>query len=177
MTFSPSAIDRAKGKHEAPSIVLSNGPNIRTTLFVSGCTNNCEGCFNKDLQDFNYGNKWTREVENEFIEYVKDTNVKGVNILGGEPMDQIHDNDLLNLLKRIKDETKKNIWLWSGYLYENIINDKKKFDILSLVDIIVDGKFEIDKRDISLKYRGSSNQRVIDVLESLKRNKIIELEI
>ncbi|WP_411168225.1 anaerobic ribonucleoside-triphosphate reductase activating protein [Clostridium sp. MB05] len=156
---------------------VSNGPNIRTTLFVSGCTNNCEGCFNKELQNFNYGNKWTKEVENEFIEYIKDPNVKGVNILGGEPMDQIHDRDLINLLKRIKEETGKSIWLWSGYLYEDIIKDNNRREILSLVDIIVDGRFEIDKRDISLRYRGSSNQRVIDVLQSLKNNKVIEIEL
>jgi anaerobic ribonucleoside-triphosphate reductase activating protein len=156
---------------------VSNGPNIRTTLFVSGCTNNCEGCFNKELQNFNYGNKWTKEVENEFIEYIKDPNVKGVNILGGEPMDQIHDRDLINLLKRIKEETGKSIWLWSGHLYEDIIKDNNRREILSLVDIIVDGRFEIDKRDISLRYRGSSNQRVIDVLQSLKNNKVIEIEL
>ncbi|GAA0087033.1 anaerobic ribonucleoside-triphosphate reductase activating protein [Clostridium sp. CTA-7] len=156
---------------------VSNGPNIRTTLFVSGCTNNCEGCFNKELQNFNYGNRWTKEVENEFIEYIKDPNVKGVNILGGEPMDQIHDRDLINLLKRVKEETGKSIWLWSGYLYEDIIKDNNRREILSLVDIIVDGRFEIDKRDISLRYRGSSNQRVIDVLQSLKNNKVIEIEL
>ncbi|MDI9216467.1 MULTISPECIES: anaerobic ribonucleoside-triphosphate reductase activating protein [Clostridium] len=156
---------------------VSNGPGIRTTLFVSGCTNNCEGCFNKDLQDFNYGDKWTKETEEEFIEYVKNPNVKGVNILGGEPMDQIQDKDLLNLLKRIKEETKKSIWLWSGYLYEDIIKNENRLSILSSVDVLIDGRFEIDKRNISLKYRGSSNQRVIDVLKSLEKNEVIEIQL
>lgn len=156
---------------------VSNGPGIRTTLFVSGCTNNCEGCFNKDLQDFNYGDKWTKETEEEFIEYVKNPNVKGVNILGGEPMDQIQDKDLLNLLKRIKEETKKSIWLWSGYLYEDIIKNENRLSILSSVDVLIDGRFEIDKRNISLKYRGSSNQRVIDVLKSREKNEVIEIQL
>ncbi|EEH97327.1 anaerobic ribonucleoside-triphosphate reductase activating protein [Clostridium tertium] len=156
---------------------VSNGPGIRTTLFVSGCTNNCEGCFNKDLQDFNYGDKWTKETEEEFIGYVKNPNVNGVNILGGEPMEQIQDKDLFNLLKRIKEETKKSIWLWSGYLYEDIIKNEDRLSILSLVDVLIDGRFEIDKRNISLKYRGSSNQRVIDVLKSLEKKEVVEIQL
>ncbi len=156
---------------------VSNGPGIRTTLFVSGCTNNCEGCFNKDLQDFNYGDKWTKETEEEFIGYVKNPNVKGVNILGGEPMEQIQDKDLFNLLKRIKEETKKSIWLWSGYLYEDIIKNENRLSILSLADVLIDGRFEIDKRNMSLKYRGSSNQRVIDVLKSFEKKEVVEIQL
>ena len=91
---------------------VTNGPGIRTTLFVSGCTHNCEGCFNKEQQDFNYGNKFTKETEDEFIQLTKNKQIKGVNILGGEPMQQIMDDTLLNLLKRIKLETDKPIWLW-----------------------------------------------------------------
>ncbi len=155
---------------------VSNGPGVRATLFVSGCTNNCAGCFNKDLQDFDYGNKWTKEVEDEFIKQIKNPNVVGVNILGGEPMDQIKDKCLPNLLKRIKEETNKSIWLWSGYIYEDIINCRKKSEILSYVDVLVDGRFELDKRNISLKYRGSWNQRVIDIIRSKENNKVIELE-
>lgn len=155
---------------------VSNGPGIRATLFVSGCTNGCKGCFNTELQDFNYGNKWTKEIEDEFISQVKNSNIVGVNILGGEPMDQIKDESLLKLLKRIKEETEKSIWLWSGYLYEDIISCDKKNEILSYVDVLIDGRFEEDKRNISLKYRGSSNQRIIDVLKTKESNKIIELE-
>lgn len=156
---------------------VSNGPGIRTTLFVSGCTNNCEGCFNKELQDFNYGDKWTKEKEDEFLSFVKNENVVGVNILGGEPMDQVKDKDLHNLLKRIKEETSKSIWLWSGYIYEDIISNSNKNEILTYVDVLIDGRFQIDKRNISLKYRGSSNQRVIDIAKSKKYNKVVELEI
>lgn len=156
---------------------VSNGPGVRTTLFVSGCTNNCEGCFNKDLQDFNYGEIWTEEIENDFIKQVKSPNIVGVNILGGEPMDQIKDKVLYNLLKRIKDETNKSIWIWSGYLYEDIIANKERNNILSYADVLIDGRFELDKRNISLKYRGSSNQRVIDIAKSKKYNKVVEIEI
>lgn len=144
---------------------VSNGPNIRTTIFVSGCTNGCEGCFNKELQDFNYGSKWDEKIEDEFLSYVRNENVKGVNILGGEPLDQIKDNDLLNLLIRIKKETNKEIWLWTGYTIEEVMKDKRRLELIKNVDVVIDGRFELDKRDISLKYRGSSNQRIINVKE------------
>ena len=150
---------------------VSNAPGVRTTIFVSGCTNDCEGCFNEELQDFKYGTKWTDETEDEFMTYVKNPNVVGVNILGGEPMQQ--DLSLLKLLIRIRQETNKNIWLWSGFTYEYIINNVHCKKILNYIDVLVDGKFEIDKKDLSLKYRGSSNQRIIDVQKSLKANKII----
>lgn len=142
---------------------VSNGPNVRVTLFVSGCTNNCEGCFNKELQDFNYGYKWNLKIEEEFLSYIKNENIEGVNILGGEPLDQIADNDLLNLLIRIKTEIGKPVWLWSGYLLEDIFKDKNKKELIKNIDVLIDGRFEIEKRDISLKYRGSSNQRIIEV--------------
>lgn len=154
---------------------VTNGPNIRTTLFVSGCTHNCNGCFNKDQQNFNYGTPFTKETEDEFIKLTMNPMVKGVNILGGEPMQQIKDNTLLNLLRRIKKETKKPIWMWSGYTFEQIIDNPKRLELLKEVDVLIDGKFEIKNRNISLKYRGSSNQRVIDVKETLKEKEIIEI--
>lgn len=155
---------------------VTNGPGIRTTLFVSGCTHNCKDCFNKEQQDFNYGEEFTKEIEDEFIEYTKARQIKGVNILGGEPMQQVKDNTLLNLLKRIRMETNKPIWLWSGYTLEEILRDEKRLEILKEVDVLIDGRFEADKRDIMLKYRGSSNQRVIDVKRTLKEDRVIELE-
>ena len=154
---------------------VTNGPGVRTTLFVSGCTHNCEGCFNKEQQDFNYGNEFTKETEDEFIECTKASQIKGVNILGGEPMQQIMDNTLLNLLKRIKAETNKPIWLWSGYKYEEIIENSKRLELLKEIDVLIDGKFENDKRDIMLKYRGSANQRVIDVQKTLEQGNIVEI--
>ena len=156
---------------------VSNGPGVRSTLFGSGCTNKCEGCFNKELQDFNYGEKWTKDIEDDFIKQVMNPNIVGVNILGGEPMDQVRDEDLCNLLRRIKHETNKSIWLWSGYLYEDIIVSYDKRNILEYVDVLIDGRFEIEKRNISLSYGGSSNQRVIDIKKSRESNKIIEIEV
>ncbi|HBF4283331.1 anaerobic ribonucleoside-triphosphate reductase activating protein [Clostridioides difficile] len=155
---------------------VSNAPGVRTTLFVSGCTHNCKGCFNKDLQDFNYGDIWSNKVEDEILSYIKNDNIVGLNILGGEPLQQTKDDDLINFLKRVKNETNKNIWLWSGYLFEEIIEDVLRREFLDYIDILVDGKFNISKRNISLKYRGSSNQRVIDVQKSLKENQIILYE-
>ncbi|OPX49549.1 anaerobic ribonucleoside-triphosphate reductase activating protein [Clostridium thermobutyricum] len=154
---------------------VTNGPGVRTTLFVSGCTHKCDGCFNDKQQNFNYGNEFNKETEDEFIKYTLNPQIKGVNILGGEPMQQTKDNTLLNLLKRIKKETAKPIWLWSGYTYEQIISDPKKLELLNQVDVLIDGKFQIANRNISLKYRGSSNQRVIDVKKSLKENKVITI--
>lgn len=156
---------------------VTNGPGIRTTLFVSGCTHHCPSCFNLEQQDFNYGNKFTKETEDMFIELTKSKQIKGVNILGGEPMQQIMDNTLLNLLKRINLEINKPIWLWSGYKFEEIISNPKRLNLLKEIDVLIDGRFEIDKRDIMLKYRGSSNQRVIDVKKSLELNKVVEIEV
>ncbi|MCC0642406.1 MULTISPECIES: anaerobic ribonucleoside-triphosphate reductase activating protein [unclassified Clostridioides] len=152
---------------------VSNAPGVRTTLFVSGCTHNCKGCFNKDLQDFNYGDVWSNKVEDKIISYLKNDNIVGLNILGGEPLQQIKDNDLIDFLKRVKIETNKNIWLWSGYLFEEILRDLSRKIFLDYIDVLIDGKFDISKRDISLKYRGSSNQRVIEVQKSLKENQIV----
>ncbi len=156
---------------------VTNGPNIRTTLFVSGCTHKCEGCFNEEQQDFNYGNEFTKETEEEFIKYSLNPQIKGINILGGEPMQQIMDDTLLNLLKRLNAEVKKPIWLWSGYTFDEIIQNPKRLELLKQVDVLIDGQFQIDKRDIMLKYRGSSNQRVIDVKKSLIDNKVTEIEL
>ena len=156
---------------------ISNAPGICTTLFVSGCTHNCEGCFNKEQQDFTYGNDFTKEIEDEFIEYSKSKQVKAVNILGGEPMQQLMDDTLLKLLKRIKLEVNKPIWLWSGYTFEEIVNNPKRAEILREVDVLIDGKFEADKRDLMLKYRGSSDQRVIDVKKSIKAKEVRLYEI
>ena len=152
---------------------VSNAPGVRSTLFVTGCTHDCKGCFNKELQDFGAGEVWTQEDEDNFVSYVKNDNVVGVNILGGEPMQQVMDDCLPNLLKRIKEETGKNIWLWSGYLLEEILENEKRKNILQYVDVLVDGKFDIGKRNINLKYRGSENQRVIDVKKTLISNSIV----
>lgn len=153
---------------------VANGPGIRTTFFVSGCTHRCKGCFNKDTWNFNKGELLTVELANKIIEYAKSDNVEGVSILGGEPFDQYRDIDMLYLLTRLKFEVGKPIWVWTGYTYEQILNNKYGVKMLNYIDILIDGKFEEDKKDLNLKYRGSSNQRVIDVKSSLKQEKIIK---
>ena len=156
---------------------VTNGPGIRTSLFVTGCSNNCPGCFNKELQNFNYGTLWTKEREDEFISYVQNPQIVGVSILGGDPMEQTMDDSLVSLLNRIRVETEKDIWLWSGYTFDEIINNEKMREILGYVDVLIDGRFIMAERNIKLKYRGSKNQRVIDVKKSLAENKVVEIEI
>jgi len=156
---------------------IANGPGIRSSLFVSGCTHNCPGCFNRDYMKFNYGNIWTKAVEDEFIEMISDPQVKGVTILGGEPMDQLHDDDLLNLVRRIKNEVGKNIWIYSGYTYEQILQHHKQKEILIFCDTLVDGLFVMELKDLKLKFKGSSNQRIIDIQKSLTTNEVQLLEV
>lgn len=150
----------------------SNWSGINSTLFVSGCTFNCKGCFNKVAQDFNYGKPYTKEVEDLFISYIKDKHVDGACLLGGEVFQQDLDV-ILNLVKRIKTETGKPIYVWSGYLWENLIQDEKKLKILKYIDVLIDGQFEEDKKDLTLKHKGSTNQREVNVKESLNKNKVV----
>ena len=154
---------------------ISNGPNIRATLFVSGCTHNCKGCFNKDYQDFNYGKEWTSITETLFLCYAKDPKVKGINILGGEPLQQTMDNSLADLLAKIKENTNKPIWLWTGYKLEDVINNTKIMNILQYVDVLIDGRFEEDKKDLNIMYRGSANQRVINLTKTFEKGEIVLL--
>lgn len=151
---------------------VSNWDGINSTLFVSGCHFHCKGCFNKEAQNFEFGNPFTKEVEDLFISYIKDKHVQGVNLLGGEVFHQDLDI-ILKLVKRIKDETNKPIYCWTGFLWENLIKNDNILEILKYIDVIIDGQFEEDKKDLMLKHKGSSNQREIDVVESLKRGKII----
>jgi anaerobic ribonucleoside-triphosphate reductase activating protein len=151
---------------------VANSPQIGSTLFVSGCNFKCKGCFNEIAQDFNYGYDWTSEIENKFIEYLKHPQVKHANLLGGEIMQQ--DSEIiLSLVKRIKAETTIDIWTWTGCLFEDLIKEEDKLQILKYIDILIDGQFKLENKDLMLKYKGSSNQRIIDVQESIKQNKVI----
>lgn len=152
---------------------VANGPGIRTTVFVSGCTHNCYNCFNKQYQDFKFGEHFTIETTKQIIEYVKETG--RLSILGGEPMQQGW--EFVEFLKTIKDETNANIWVWSGYTIEQLLNPSEKMsyqlNALQYIDVLVDGKFIDEKKDLTLKFRGSSNQRILDVQKSLSENKAI----
>lgn len=150
---------------------VANGVGIRTTLFVSGCHFNCPGCFNKEYQDYNYGNEFTEEEMQKFIDLGNNKNITGYSFLGGEPLDQINDDTLLKTVKAIKEQNDKNIWMWTGYTYENL-NEKQK-EIVKYVDVLVDGQFIEAKKNMKLAFRGSENQRIIDVQKTLAEGKIV----
>jgi len=163
---------------------VANGPGCRTSLFVSGCTHHCKGCFNSMTWDFSYGNPFTKEVQDQLIEDSQPDYIDGFTILGGEPMEVQNQAALRPFLERIKEELPdKTIWIYSGYTYEELTdtnNTRCHSDdtdaILSIIDVLVDGEFQIDKKNISLKFRGSSNQRVIDVPATRSREKIVYSE-
>ena len=153
----------------------SNWDGITATIFFSGCKFHCPGCFNKEAWDFHYGQPFDKNAEDQFIEYAKNPHVTGVCLLGGEVFQQ----DLyriLDLVIRIKREVKKPIHVWSGYTFEELMEDDEKRVILFHVDTLVDGPFIFAKKDLRLKHRGSSNQRVIDVPKSLSMGKVIEIK-
>lgn len=152
----------------------ANGTGIRTTLFVSGCTHNCYNCFNKEYQNFAYGNEFTDKQMEQIISYVKEEVVSGLTILGGEPLQQDIDT-MIDFLKKVRQEVAKPIWIYSGYTYEEIIADEDKKRILPYFDILVDGRFVEKLKNLKLKFRGSSNQRIIDVKKSIEQNEIVDI--
>lgn len=164
---------------------IANGPGCRTTLFVSGCTHHCKGCFNEIAWDFNYGKPFTEEVENELLKESASPFVNGFTILGGEPMETVNQRALISFLRKAKKMYKdKTIWIYSGYTYEELIDTRNTRchcevtdEILSLIDVLVDGEFEIKKKDISLKFRGSSNQRLIDMKKTREKGEIVTLNL
>ncbi|MGL6174820.1 MAG: anaerobic ribonucleoside-triphosphate reductase activating protein [Cellulosilyticaceae bacterium] len=153
---------------------VANGPGIRVSIFFSGCTHKCKGCFNQEYQDFNYGTPFTDETKAELFEYLSDENVAGLSILGGEPLQQDLDI-LIILLREIRDKfPSKTIWMWTGYLLDELFKHEKKMEVVRLCDVIVDGRYMENERDLKLKFRGSRNQRIIDVKASLDSGSVIE---
>lgn len=162
---------------------VANGPGVRVSLFVSGCTHKCKGCFNEVAWDFKYGNPFTEVEEDKIIEFLKKDYISGITFLGGEPFEYVNQKGILPLIRRIKKELpNKSIWAFTGYLFdEDIVSDmfnkyEETKELISYLDVLVDGKFDIDKKNFKLKFRGSSNQRIIDVQKSLKQNKVILME-
>ena len=150
---------------------ISNGPGVRVSIFFQGCSFHCENCFNQETWDFLGGHDFGEEQINEIIKLAEPDYISGLSILGGEPM---HPKNILGtteLVKKFrKNYPKKSIWAWSGFLYEDYLKDK---EVLKYLDVIVDGQFKNDLRNPNLKWRGSSNQRVIDVKKSLKEGKVV----
>ena len=144
---------------------IANGYGVRTSLFVSGCRNNCPNCFNKDAQNFKYGNPFTDEVADNIIKSVKANHYKGITILGGEPMEPENASELIKFVRKFREVygNAKDIWLFTGYIYEDLLEyDDDRTRLAEAVDIIVDGPFIEAKKSIILQFRGSSNQRIID---------------
>ena len=154
---------------------VANGPGIRTTIFVTGCTHKCHNCFNEEYQDFDFGDPWTQKETDEVIEDLKLDEVRGLTILGGEPFQ--NEVDLLKVLRDIKKEVQKDIWIFSGYTYEEILKDDNKKKLLEECDVLVDGRFVEALKDLNLRFRGSSNQRIIDVQKSLESNEVVLFDL
>ncbi|MBQ8164665.1 MAG: anaerobic ribonucleoside-triphosphate reductase activating protein [Clostridia bacterium] len=159
---------------------IANGTGVRVSLFVSGCTHHCEGCFNSETWSFNYGDPFTEDVENEVIEALTPSYMTGLSLLGGEPFEPVNQKGLLNLLRRVKKELpQKTIWCYTGYTFDKDlipggrVHCEATDEMLSMIDVLVDGKFMQDLYDISLKFRGSSNQRIIDVKKSVESGTVI----
>ena len=162
---------------------VANGPGVRVSLFVSGCTHKCKGCFNEEAWDFKYGHEYTQKEEDKIIELLKPDYIEGITILGGEPFEYVNQKGILPLLRRIRKELpNKTIWCFSGYTFDtDILEDmcnkyEETKELISYIDVLVDGKFEIDKKKFKLKFRVSSNLRIINVKESLKNNKVILMD-
>lgn len=146
---------------------ISNGPGVRVSIFVQGCTFNCEGCFNPETHDFNSGKEFTTEEASKIIELANKDYIVGLSVLGGEPLHPKNIESVSMLCEYFKFKyPEKSIWLWSGFRYEDILKRENNYNIFDYIDVLVDGQFEIQNKDIRLKYCGSSNQRVIDINKS-----------
>lgn len=157
---------------------ISNGLGWRAVLFVSGCPHHCPGCHNKEAQDFNFGKKFNEE---EILEKIKNNSIlKGITISGGEPLCKENIKEVCNFIKDVKKVKKDfNVWCYSGYTLDELENrnDPDTIECLNEIDVLVDGRFKQDLKDPNLKFRGSSNQRILDVKQSLKTHKCIEMNI
>ena len=152
-----------------------NGTGVRTAVFVSGCNLHCEGCFNSGAWSFNAGHELSLELINKILDSIEPEYISGLSILGGEPLDLKNQLGVAQLIEEFRERfgNSKTIWLWTGYEYDNIPLGEDTFYIISNVDVIVDGPFIAEKKDLNLPYRGSSNQRIIDIQKSLEKNKIV----
>jgi len=160
---------------------IADGVGVRVTLFVSGCTNHCENCFQPETWDFDYGDPFTKEVEDHILTEMAPSFIDGLTLLGGEPFEPVNQRGLLPLLHRVREELPgKTIWAYSGFTWEQLTGAETCHcrcevtdEMLSLVDVLVDGRFVEALKDITLRFRGSSNQRLIDVPATRKAGKIV----
>ena len=154
---------------------VANGPGVRVSLFVSGCTHRCPGCFNEEAQDFAYGRSFTRAEEDKIIAALAPAHIRGLSLLGGEPFEPDNQRALLPFLRRVKEaHPSKEVWCYSGYTLDGELWKPSRArcectdELLSLIDILVDGPFVQERKDLNLRFRGSSNQRILNVPASLE---------
>lgn len=153
---------------------IANGPGFRVSIYVQGCNNHCPGCFNPETWDFEGGREFTDKVKNKFLELGKSKKIAGFSILGGEPLQQ--GKDMLDLVKEIKETyPDKTIWMWTGCVYEELTPEQ--LEIVKYVDVLIDGKFDAKLKSLRSRYKGSSNQRVIDIAKTLKEGKCVLHEL
>ena len=159
---------------------IANGPGVRVSLFVSGCTHRCPGCFNEVAWDFEYGEPFTEETIDMIIRMMEPAHIKGLTLLGGEPFEPQNQPNLVKLLRRVKEVyPEKSIWAFSGYLFDKDILAWRlgpreiTEEYLGYLDVLGDGPFILAKKNLSLRFRGSENQRLIDVPESLRRGEVV----
>ena len=159
---------------------IANGPGVRVSLFVSGCRHHCKGCFNEETWDFQYGNPYTEETEETIINLLKAGYIQGLALLGGEPFEPENQHELVKLLRRVRETyPEKDIWCYSGYLYDvDMVSGGRVYtdvteEMLSYLDVLVDGRFVEAQKDVTLHFRGSRNQRIIDVKKSREANEVV----
>ena len=162
---------------------VANGPGVRVSLFVSGCTHHCKNCFNEVTWDFNYGDEFTQAEMDKIIEHMAPSYVKGITLLGGEPLERINQQGLLPLVKKIHEVyPEKNIWCFTGYDFDKDVKGRmmehwpETKELFSYIDVLVDGPFVEELKSVALKFKGSSNQRTIDVKKSLACGETVILE-
>lgn len=153
---------------------IANGLGVRVSVFVSGCRHRCPGCFNEIAWEFDYGKEYTLDIENEIIDALRPDYIEGLSLLGGEPFEPENQPALLGLLRRVRKELPaKNVWVYSGFTLEELLGESRARteytdEMLSLIDVLVDGRFIYAEKDITLRFRGSRNQRILDVPATLK---------
>ncbi|MBE5732155.1 MAG: anaerobic ribonucleoside-triphosphate reductase activating protein [Clostridiales bacterium] len=161
---------------------IANGVGVRISLFVSGCTHRCKNCFNKEAWDFSYGAPFDENIENQILEMLAPSYIKGLSLLGGEPFEPSNVDGLLPFMRKVITLKNKDVWAYSGYTLEQLLaregdEGKKTRELLSYIDILVDGPFIEEKKSLRLKFRGSSNQRIIDVKKTLESGEITLADI
>ena len=153
---------------------IANGPGVRTTIFLTGCTLNCKNCFNKEYQNFHFGKVFDEKAFEEVMDCLSDANISGLSVLGGEPFDNLA--GLREFITKVRAKTEKDIWVYSGYTFEELLEKDGAMDVLKNIDVLVDGRFVEDLKDLKLKFRGSSNQRIIDMKRTLEEDEILLMD-